>query len=38
MCERGGAEREADRVRNGLCADSIGSDVGLEIMNGEIMT
>ena len=33
-----GAEREGDRARSGLCADSSEPDEGLELVNREIMT
>ena len=35
---RGGAEREGDRIRRGLCADSRELDAGLELKNHEIIT
>ena len=33
-----GAEREGQRIQSRVCADSREPDVGLELMNGEIMT
>ena len=35
---RRGGEREGDRVRSSLCADSREPDVGLELTHGEILT
>ena len=35
---RGEAERGGNRIRSGLCTDSSEPDVGLELMNWEIMT